>query len=789
MSLPLVASLRFAGDYPIWLVVLFTLAAIVAVLALYQRETQQLPNPYRWLLPALRATAVAMVVLVIAGPVWHRRQVIGTLGRVIFAIDTSNSMSLKDSQGDSGQPTRLQRATNLLMGSTTELGWLEKIKQTHVVDVVAFDQGSVSPIWSSDDGGETPQSLDLSASGAATDLASPLNAVLASLNLNDGGSTDSSKAQQDSMRRSALVLMTDGQQTLANMGGRSSTALANHLKLGGTEVVTMGFGSTEEPPDVGIFEVRHPQTVAREGRLTGELVMKQSGERGTPIGIAIESEGEVVWKSDLLLDDQSVRNVPFDIDVQAIVERLKRKTPRGIERNNEVIQLTASVTSPGNNYATDNDRMDFRVTASTRDRHLLIVDGSSRWEERYLKNLFQRDPAWTANVVVFGPGTSEPSLPLGNREGQFPDSDTAFAEYDAVLLGEVEPSLLRTEDRGRLMRFVANGGGLILIEGRFGKLRTLASTEFGELMPVRYLGSQILNEPTGIRPTDLGMEQPALSLADGIENLQRFWMQLPPPMWSTNVELTKGSESWADAVIRNAQSTPWLATRMYGSGRVFYCGSDQTWRWRYKVADRFHARFWNQLVVAAMDPPYSASDQFVSLGTDRVEYSAGDPVEVRARLRDGRGNPVTDTTVDAMVMRDGIVIATVPLSVDQPERGTFKGLLQTLSPGEYTVRIRASGFDESALLATTPIWINQPRNAEMLRMSLNETTLREIASAGGGDYYHESDAQGILQHLKPLSSGTIIETDTVLWQSYFWFLPIIALLSVEWWCRKRAGLV
>ena len=162
---------------------------------------------------------------------------------------------------------------------------------------------------------------------------------------------------------------------------------------------------------------------------------------------------------------------------------------------------------------------------------------------------------------------------------------------------------------------------------------------------------------------------------------------------------------------------------------------------------------------------------------------------MRARLRDVRGNPVVDATVDAIVMRDGNNVATIPMGIDNPSRGTYTGTIPPLAGGEYSIRIRVSGFDESALLASTPIWVSDRDNAEMQRMSLDEDALRQIASAGQGTYVHESDAGQMLELLKPLSSGTVIETDTILWQSYIWFWIIIALLTIEWWCRKRAGLV
>ena len=40
-----------------------------------------------------------------------------------------------------------------------------------------------------------------------------------------------------------------------------------------------------------------------------------------------------------------------------------------------------------------------------------------------------------------------------------------------------------------------------------------------------------------------------------------------------------------------------------------------------------------------------------------------------------------------------------------------------------------------------------------------------------------------------MTQGRVIESDTVLWQSWWWFAPIVLLLTVEWIIRKRAGML
>ena len=190
-----------------------------------------------------------------------------------------------------------------------------------------------------------------------------------------------------------------------------------------------------------------------------------------------------------------------------------------------------------------------------------------------------------------------------------------------------------------------------------------------------------------------------------------------------------------------------------------------------------------------MQPPYAASDSFVSLGTDRVEYGVGDTSLIRVRLQGPTGKPLGDATVDALLVTADRVVSTVALSIDDPARGTYQGQTPPLEPGEYEVRIRASGFDSTALQATTPIWVGSPDHAELRRVGLDKNALSQIAQAGKGSYFHESSADKLLEQLKPLSSGSIIESDVLIWQSFYWFWVVIALLTAEWLLRKRAGLV
>jgi hypothetical protein len=64
-----------------------------------------------------------------------------------------------------------------------------------------------------------------------------------------------------------------------------------------------------------------------------------------------------------------------------------------------------------------------------------------------------------------------------------------------------------------------------------------------------------------------------------------------------------------------------------------------------------------------------------------------------------------------------------------------------------------------------------------------------MSAVSGGQYLREEDISHLADLLAPLSEGRVVESDTVLWQSWWWFLPIVALLTIEWIIRKRTGLL
>ena len=114
-------SLRFVGDWPWWLGVSLAVVAGGAAWWLYRREMRPLRWWLNWLLPTLRALAIIMLVLMLAGPVLHHRKTIGQLARLWLFVDGSKSMELTDPSMDAGRKIAVLQRLGLIRPDSINL--------------------------------------------------------------------------------------------------------------------------------------------------------------------------------------------------------------------------------------------------------------------------------------------------------------------------------------------------------------------------------------------------------------------------------------------------------------------------------------------------------------------------------------------------------------------------------------------------------------------------------------------------------------------------------------------
>ena len=665
---------------------------------------------------------------------------------------------------------RWQRVQAMLLEGEGErlLGALAK---KHDVQLIELTGGEARDVWR-----PTARDSALPASmpppdGELTDLGIGLKATVAAAG-----------AEQ----RSAAVLITDGQHN----HGESPVEIARLHAGRETPIFAVGIGSKTAPRDVAVIAVEHPEAVFYQDRVRGQITLKEDLPPGIAFTVSVKAGDKTLWQQQLATEGKPLRKVPFDFAIQGTIEaKLALRNDTGVEASGVPLELTVLVSEVDGDGEPRNNQRGWRLRAVTQKRRILMVDGRPRWESRYMRNLFDRDEQWEVNAVFAGSRPGEPTLARGGQAEQFPTDSESVSTYDLIIIGDVPRTLWKDHELEWIRDFVAKrGGALVFIDGARGGLRGYANTALAPLLPVEWKGAGTRQGITRFLLPEHGRKLSPLALVPDDAQNANLWRQLQAPHWFSGAIPLAGAESLLDLEVSGRKEAA-IVHRPFGAGRVLYHAFDDSWRWRYEVADQYHVKFWNQLANWIAEPPFAVRDKFVSLDAGAITYRPDESADIRARIRDGAGKPVTNAVVDAVLHRDGHQVATIRLTPDENAGGLYRGKSGTLEPGEYEVGIHSVAIAERDTRARTSFKVEPRETGELNLLTLNDELLRQIATISGGRYLQEENAAELPELLAPLSEGRIVESDTVLWQSYWWFLPIVLLLTIEWLIRKRVGLI
>ena len=689
-----------------------------------------------------------------------------------FPAEDAKMVSVVEKFDKSRRWQRLE--TLLLQGKEPLLG---RLAGQHNVELQALAGSKSQMLWwpgggkADPAGNKTPATFPAYApTNATTDLGGPIAEVV---------------EQGNSKQRIAVVLFSDGQHNT----GSSPLEVAKMLGQRGIPLHTVGVGATQPPRDLAVLDVKAPDTVPADAQLRGEVMLRDDMPPGEPFTLRIAAGGKTLWEKSLTTEQRSQRSVPFDFSIKDFVEAEMKAKDRDLQYASLGLALEVSVpVLPGEKNTNNNTRV-FRLNAMTQKPKVLLLDGRPRWEFRYLRNLFERDERWEVNALLAGAGGEAKPWSRGPRAGQFPGNREALFSYHLIVFGDVPPGQIRGPELDWIREFVERrGGGIIFVDGRQEQLSSYAETELGPLFPVSWKGPALEGTILRWRFKAVGSAQAPMSLVPGSQQNTEIWNGLLAPQRVAPAVALPATEVLLEAVL-GERSVPALVYRRFGAGRVLYAGHDESWRWRYNVGDLYHTRFWNQVSKWMMEAPFPVQDKFVSLDSGPPAYQPGETAEVRVRVRDEEGKSMLQAKAVALIYRDGQKMGELPLAADDSNGGTYRARTMPLTPGQYEIRVKVEGLLEAEMKARTQFTVAAQTGGELGALTCDERLLRQLAFHSGGTYFREEETAALADLLKPLSDGRVIESETVLWQSYWWFVPIALLLTLEWIVRKRAGMV
>ena len=571
---------------------------------------------------------------------------------------------------------------------------------------------------------------------------------------------------------SAVVLLSDGDW---NAGDPPSQA-AMRLRMRDVPVFAVPLGSETRLPDVALTSFDAPAFAVAGKPLRVPFTIESSLPRDEAATLELRtSAGEIITK---------------DVVIPAM-SRLQDVITMRPDQPGE-IKLKLTVPRTGGERFLDNNSLEAPLSVRKEQLRVLVVDSYPRWEFRYLRNALERDPGVEVHCLLFQPDVGA----VGVGRGYLPSfpKDDALAKYDVVFLGDVgvAPDQLTTEQCTALQKLVRDqAAGLVFVPGLRGYESSLESTPLADLEPVVWDASQPRGFGTSIPGnfalTEAGTHSLLTKLEDTDEASARVWRTLPGFQWyapaarakaGTEILATHGTETNRFGRI------PLIVTKTYGAGKILFMGTDAAWRWRKGVEDRYHYRFWGQVVR------WMAYQRNMSQGDKmRLFYSPDRPrtgavLTLNANVMSQTGEPLHDGVVIAQITAPSGKVVGVRLAPAGAEAwGLFTGTFTPLEPGDHQVRLSCA--DAGTSLDTTVSVQGTAR--EKLGDPAKFDVLKEIAQLTRGRFIESTDPAAVVAAAAALPQPEPQERRVQLWAHPAWAGTLIFLLGIFWIGRKLAG--
>ncbi len=761
----MVPHLDFPYLPPAWLLLAGGLFAAGYVWWCY-RFTREVAEPAaRRALIALRWLAIALIVLCLCHPLYRDYRQTKRKSVVAVVLDGSRSMSIPDEQDGA---TRLARAQRLLVDPKT--GLLPKLRGKFEVRCFAFGVRLR----------EAESPLSVKAAAPRTRLAKALEAL-------PGALGDAPTA--------AVLLLSDG----ADNGQQNLAPVLALLRQQGAPVFAAALGSRRPAKDIEITSVSAKRKVSMGTEITLTVRLRSPGAKGLTAPLLLEQDGKPALK----------KLVTFNGAEQE--EKLVVETKRqGFLRYRVRVPV-----QPGELLA-DNNEEEVIVKADRFKLKVLYMEGTQYkrpdrdlWEFQYLVQaleedkdievtpLFRDDVAAARKVGIYW---------VRHPEKGFPRTKEKLYAYDVIISSDIDREYFTDDQLQLTVDFVAEHGGGFCMVGGYTAFGTggYDGTVIDKMLPVDMQGRADGYRDYGPPPvvwklTPEGRRHPIMQLvSDPDKNLQ-IWKNMPGFYGFNYVQRAKPAAT--ALAVHPTESTRYgprvlLAVQQYGRGRSMAFMPDTTAGWGEDFEtqfgdgpddNRYYRRFWQNAVRWLGAYQLQAPNKRILVNTRLNRYAPGDQAEILAEVRDKDFELTFESTVWADVKTPAGRIDRVRLEPDLRQKGVYKALYEVKKQGRYEVTAKNWSGDKLLDQDMTMFFCDQA-HTEFRNYAANPSLLQRIAKATGGELLDPSNLPRLAQTLEAATHQARSYAARCWWDSPWMYAAILALLTIEWFARRRVGL-
>jgi len=591
---------------------------------------------------------------------------------------------------------------------------------------------------------ESLEKDSLQFSGEVTDVASALQQL---------------REQRTHGNIQAAVLISDGEYTV----GKNPVAIVDAL---GIPLYTVGVGDTLEQRDLLIANVTTNNIVYAQTRVPVDVQVRSSGFTNEKVEVTLTHAGKTLDRKVLQLQEGTLdyrvglSYEPKDIGVQ---------------------KYTVSISHlPGELTEKNNSRSFFVKVLKTKLRVLLIA-GAPSPDVSIVRQALSEVEHFSVKTFV--------QKRLGEfYEGTLPP--TALDSADCIVVigfpsAAASPSQLQLisstiERTKRPVLFIASR------TLDFEKLRA-----FDGFLPFTWTGPTSQELLVFPEVTEKQRNNILVQL-DG-EIAAEHWQQLPP-IFKTQTTFRAKPEADVLAAVKIqgvVLNEPLVLTRNIARQKAFAITGHAVWRWRLLAQGNPRTERFLPLLLTNAVRWLTTPDEGkrVRIVPTKDAFTTAEPIEFTAEVYDEQFRPIERAEVRVVVRSDDQKSQTVLRAIGS---GRYEGSIEGLAAGDYT-------FEGQATLDGTSLGDDRGRfsvgqmNVEFLQTRMNKHLLEQLAFRTGGMYADIGNVAALIDSIQARVEFTpreIVHTSEVeLWNWQYLTALLVLLLAVEWFVRKRSGML